>query len=211
LPDQPPPVDHLPPGDQPSAEPPPADRAGEADQPGSPPRRRTVRGAVLAIGALAVALVVVLAVSERDRRGPPVPDFAPEFSGGTLEGDSFAMAAQRGRWVVVNFFSTWCVQCVVEHPELAAFYDRYRGDPDVRLVSVVFQDDVDDVAGFFADHGGDWPVLVTNTGRISIDFGVTAVPETYLVDPLGRVAAKFTGGVTLAGLENQLVRAGAGL
>jgi len=149
---------------------------------------------VLAIGALAVALVVVLAVSERDRRGPPVPDFAPEFSGGTLEGDSFAMAAQRGRWVVVNFFSTWCVQCVVEHPELAAFYDRYRGDPDVRLVSVVFQDDVDDVAGFFADHGGDWPVLVTNTGRISIDFGVTAVPETYLVDPLGRVAAKFTGG-----------------
>ncbi|MCY4272003.1 MAG: TlpA disulfide reductase family protein [bacterium] len=189
-------------------QPPPADRVDEADKPGSP-RRRAVRWAVLAIGALAVALVVVLAVAERDRRGPPVPDFAPEFSGETLEGDSFAMAAQRGRWVVVNFFSTWCVQCVVEHPELVAFHDRYRGDPNIRLVSVVFQDEVDDIARFFVERGGGWPVVVTNTGRISIDFGVTAVPETYLVDPLGRVAAKFTGGVTRAGLEAQLVRAGA--
>ena len=166
---------------------------------------------MLAVGVLAAALIVVLAVSERGRRGPPVPDFAPEFAGETLDGGSFDMAAQRGRWVVVNFFSTWCVQCVVEHPELVAFHDRYRDDPDVRLVSVVFQDDVDVISRFFAQQGGDWPVVVTNTGRIAIDFGVTAVPETYLVDPLGRVVSKFTGGVTLAGLEAQLVRVGAGI
>ena len=164
---------------------------------------------MLVVGVLAVALIVVLAVSERDRRGPPVPDFAPQFSGETLDGGSFDMAAQRGRWVVVNFFSTWCVQCVVEHPELVAFHDRYRDDPNIRLVSVVFQDDVDVIAQFFAERGGDWPVVITNTGRISIDFGVTAVPETYLVDPFGRVVAKFTGGVTLDGLESQLARAGA--
>ncbi|MCQ3812641.1 MAG: hypothetical protein KTV68_19060, partial [Acidimicrobiia bacterium] len=58
--------------------------------------------------------------------------------------------------------------------------------------------------------GGDWPIVISNTGRIAIDFGVTAVPETYLVDPLGRVVSKFIGGVTLAGLESQLARAGAG-
>ena len=139
-----------------------------------------------------------------------MPDFAPEFSGETLNGGSFDMAAQRGRWLVVNFFSTWCVQCVVEHPELVAFHDRYRSDPDVRLVSVVFQDEVDVIARFFTEQGGDWPIVISNTGRIAIDFGVTAVPETYLVDPLGRVVAKFTGGVTLAGLESQLVRLGAG-
>lgn len=188
---------------------PPVDQPVEADQAERPPRLRTVRWVVLVVGLLAAALIVLLAVSERDRRGPPVPDFAPEFSGETLGGGSFDMAAQRGRWVVVNFFSTWCVQCVVEHPELMDFHDRYRGDPNIRLVSVVFQDEVDVIAQFFAEHGGDWPIVITNTGRISIDFGVTAVPETYLVDPFGRVVAKFTGGVTLAGLENQLVRAGA--
>ncbi|WP_419846736.1 TlpA family protein disulfide reductase [Candidatus Poriferisocius sp.] len=186
-----------------------ADQPVDSDQPDQPPRLRTVRWVVLAVGVLASALVVVFAVSERDRRGPPVPDFAPEFSGETLDGGSFDMAAQRGRWVVVNFFSTWCVQCVVEHPELVAFYDRYRNDPDVRLVSVVFQDEVDVIAQFFAKRGGEWPVVITNTGRTAIDFGVTAVPETYLVDPLGRVVSKFTGGVTLAGLEDQLARAGA--
>lgn len=188
----------------------PADQPVCPDQPDQPPRLRTVRWVGLAVGALAVALIVVFAVSERDRRGPPVPDFAPEFAGDTLDGGQFDMAAQRGRWVVVNFFSTWCVQCVVEHPELVAFHDRYRGDPNIRLVSVVFRDEVEVIDQFFAEQGGDWPIVISNTGRIAIDFGVTAVPETYLVDPLGRVVSKFTGGVTLAGLESQLARAGAG-
>ena len=170
---------------------------------------RTVRWVVLAVGLLAVALVVVLAVSERDRRGPPVPDFAPEFAGETLDGGGFDMAAQRGRWVVVNFFSTWCVQCVVEHPELVAFHDRYRGDPDIRLVSVVFQDEVDVITQFFCRAGRRLAGGDHQHRPDRDDFGVTAVPETYLVDPLGRVVAKFTGGVTLAGLETQLVRAGA--
>ncbi len=190
---------------------PPADQPVDSDQPDQPPRLRTVRWVVLAVGVVVAALVVVFAVSERGRGGPPVPEFAPEFSGETLDGGSFDMAAQRGRWVVVNFFSTWCVQCVVEHPELVAFHDRYRGDPDIRLVSVVFQDEVDVIAQFFAERGGDWPVVITNTGRTAIDFGVTAVPETYLVDPFGRVVSKFTGGVTLDGLEAQLGRAGAPL
>ena len=186
-----------------------SDQPVDSNQPGQAPRLRTVRWVGLAVGLLAVALVVVLAVSERGRRGPPVPDFAPGFAGETLDEGSFDMAAQRGRWVVVNFFSTWCAPCVVEHPELVDFHDRYRGDPNIRLVSVVFQDEVDVIAQFFSRRGGDWPVVITNTGRIAIDFGVTAVPETYLVDPFGRVVAKFTGGVTLAELENQLVRAGA--
>ena len=188
----------------------PPDQPVDSDQPGQPPRLRTVRWVVLAVGVLAAAFIVVLAVSNRDRRTPPVPDYAPEFAGETLDGGRFDMAAQRGRWVVVNFFSTWCVQCVVEHPELVAFRDRYRDDPNIRLVSVVFRDEVDVIAQFFAERGGDWPVMVTNTGRAAIDFGVTAVPETYLVSPSGQIAQKFTGGVTEAGLVAELARFGAG-
>lgn len=183
----------------------PSDPSG----PEPPGRPRTVRWIVLVVGVLAAALIAVFTVSERGRGSPPVPDHAPEFAGETLDGGSFDMAAQRGRWVVVNFFSTWCVQCVVEHPELVAFQNSFSDDPDVRLVSVVFQDDLDAIARFFAEQGGDWPVVVTDTGRTAIDFGVTAVPETYLVDPRGRVVAKFTGGVTLAGLEGELIRHGA--
>ncbi|WP_420638506.1 TlpA family protein disulfide reductase [Candidatus Poriferisocius sp.] len=163
----------------------------------------------LAVGLVAAALIGVFAVSERGRGSPPLPEFAPDFAAETLDGNRFDMTVQRGRWVVVNFFSTWCVQCVTEHPELLAFQERYRDNPDVRLISVVFEDDVEAIARFFADHGGDWPVVISDTGRIAIDFGVTAVPETYLVDPLGRVAVRFTGGVTVADLETQLARAGA--
>ncbi|WP_419919969.1 TlpA family protein disulfide reductase [Candidatus Poriferisocius sp.] len=167
-----------------------------------------MRVVVLGVGVLIAGLIVVFAVSERGRGSPPVPEYAPDFTGETLDGGSFNMAVQRGRWVVVNFFSTWCVECVVEHPELVAFYDRYQHDPDVELVSVVFRDDIETIAGFFAAQGGDWPVVVTNTGRVAIDFGVTAVPETYLVSPQGQVVAKFTGGVTSTQLEAELLRFG---
>ncbi|MCY4163726.1 MAG: TlpA disulfide reductase family protein [bacterium] len=177
--------------------------------PTKPPRVRTVRWVVLTIGVLAVALVVVFAVSEREQRVSPLPDFAPEFAGTTLDGSGFDMNAQRGRWVVVNFFSTWCAECVVEHLELVAFHQRYRNNPNIRLVSVVFQDDTEAIARFFAERGGDWPVVVSNTSGAAIGFGVTAVPETYLVDPGGGVVARFVGGVTLAAMQEQLALAGA--
>lgn len=170
---------------------------------------RTVRRVVLAVGVAIAVLVMVLAVSERGRGSPPLPDFAPEFAGDTLSGDRFEMVNWRGRWVLVNFFATWCVECRVEHPELVAFAQRYQDDPDVRLVSVVFRDSTDRIADFFAIHGGTWPVVVSDTRQVAIDFGVTAVPETYLVDPSGRVVVRFTGGVTLADIQEQLVQAGA--
>ncbi len=164
---------------------------------------------MLAVGAVVAALVVVLAISERGRGDPPLPEFAGEFGGYTLAGDRFEMASWRGRWVVVNFFATWCVECRVEHPELVAFANQHRSNPNIRLVSVVFRDDVEMIRSFFATHGGSWPVVTSNTGKAAIDFGVTAVPETYLVDPSGRVVARFTGGVTLRGIEAQLRKAGA--
>ncbi|SVB87235.1 uncharacterized protein METZ01_LOCUS240089, partial [marine metagenome] len=116
---------------------------------------------------------------------------------------------QRGRWVVVNFFSTTCVPCVREHPELVAFADAHRAVDDVRVVSVAFDDRASAVEAFFRERGGDWPVLAATTGRIAVDWGVVAVPESYLVAPSGYVAAKVAGGVERADLESLLSRAGA--
>jgi cytochrome c biogenesis protein CcmG, thiol:disulfide interchange protein DsbE len=103
----------------------------------------------------------------------------------------------------VNFFATWCVPCVKEHPELIAFTESHADD-DVSVVSVSYGRDTE-VQEFFENNGGDWPVITDDDAQISLDFGVTGVPESYVISPDGVVVAKFTG-VTADGLDEIIAR-----
>lgn len=182
------------------------------DQPrGTPPPRRGRTALLVSVVmvVLVAAIVAVLATRQpaTDRRAasPLVGNAAPSLMGETLDGGAFNIDQHRGRWVVVNYFATWCVPCRVEHPELVAF-DRAHGGSagaadDAVLVSVLYDDDTDTAARFFADHGGSWPVVIDRDARIATDWGVAGVPETYLVRPDGRVAVKLIGGVTQDGME----------
>jgi len=185
------------------------DDTGGDDVADAPPtRRRTGLIVSVVVALLAVAFVAVLATSdpasERRSESPLVGRTVPALAGETLDGGSFDIDAQRGRWVVVNFFATWCAPCRVEHPELIDFEEAHRAAGDVALVSVVYRDTETAITDFFAENGGEWPVMLDEDGRAPVDFGVVKVPETYLVDPTGRVAAKFTGGVTQAGLDDAI-------
>jgi cytochrome c biogenesis protein CcmG/thiol:disulfide interchange protein DsbE len=104
----------------------------------------------------------------------------------------------------VNFFATWCAPCEKEHPELRAFAAEHEEIGDAEVVSVVFDDEKDKVEEFFKEQGGEWPVVFDDQTRIGIDYGVSGIPESYLVDPNGIVRVKLIGGVTRAGLDAQL-------
>jgi cytochrome c biogenesis protein CcmG/thiol:disulfide interchange protein DsbE len=151
-----------------------------------------------------VVLATSEPASERRARSPLVGRAVPALAGETLDGGSFDIDDQRGRWVLVNFFATWCAPCRIEHPELQAFEDAHRPVGDAAVVSVVYRDTEANTRDFFADNGGDWPVLLNRDGRAPVDFGVVKVPESYLVDPGGVVVAKFNGGVTQADLDDTI-------
>ena len=172
-----------------------------------------VRTAATVVGLVLALLVVVFATRDagRDRLTTHlVGAVAPPVVGTTVDGDAWDLDAQRGRWLLVNFFSTTCVPCIVEHPELVAFAEAHAGADDARVVSVAFDDSAAAVERFFREAGGGWPVLATGTGHIAVDWGVVAVPESYLVTPSGLVAAKVVGGVDRTGLEDLLDQALAG-
>ena len=126
---------------------------------------------------------------------------APPLAAPTASGGEFDILDEQGRWVVVNFFATWCPPCVAEHPELVAFASR-NGD-DATVVSVAYDEPADVVEAFFEDNGGDWPV-VPDPGSIPLDWAVVKLPESYLVDPGGTVVEKFRGGVTATELESSI-------
>lgn len=183
----------------------PADARGPRP---APPRRHTARNAAIVVGAVLVGLVVLLA-TRGVAEGPNsriVGQAAPEFRGETLDGGTFNLAQHRGEWVVVNFFATWCTPCRIEHPEMKDFVERHRGDP-VQLVSVAFDDQPDAIREFFAEQGGDWPVLSTDTGGIALDYGVQTVPESYVVAPSGQVVGRAEG-VTADDLDAIIEAAG---
>ena len=161
-------------------------------------RRRVAPYVAGAAAVVLLAFVLLLATrkpaEERDQQSPLVGKVVPALSGTTLDGGRYDIDNQRGRYVLVNFFATWCIPCQVEHPELVAFADRHKAAGDASVVSVSFQDSEDNIRRFFAERGGSWPVIAGQNGA-AIDFGVAALPESFLIDPDGRVVYKFVGGV----------------
>ena len=178
----------------------------------APSKRRTGRLVVwiaLPLAAVVVLFVVVLALAPTERNRALerslVGEIAPVVTGVTPSGETFHSDDVRGTWLVVNFFATWCPPCVTEHPELVEFSERRAGD--ATIVSLAFDESESGaVEEFFESNGGDWPVIIEDTGPISIDYGVITVPETYVVSPTGIVVEKLVGGVTADDLDAVLER-----
>lgn len=169
-----------------------------------PSRSNPIRVGALVLGLILVGTIALFAYGRAEDAievSPAVGRVVPNIEGVSLAGEPFDIDALRGQWVVVNLFATWCVPCQVEHPELVAFSDEHAVLGDASLVSVVFADDDETVRAFFDERGGDWPVLGQEYSPIVIDFGATAVPETFLVAPNGLVVERILGGVTRAELN----------
>lgn len=160
-----------------------------------------VRWTALAVGAVVVALIAVLSVGSDDRLNPAnqlLGNRVPAIQGETISGGTYDIDDARGKWVIVNFFATWCTGCINEHPELVALDEWGRETGRAELVAVVFNDPVEAVEAFFAETGGGWPVL--NEPSIPIDFQVSRIPETFLVAPSGQVVQHLQGEVEAAPL-----------
>jgi cytochrome c biogenesis protein CcmG/thiol:disulfide interchange protein DsbE len=153
----------------------------------------------MGVGAV-VALLVVLLITrqpagDQSSASPIVGKRAPALEGTPIQGKRFVVAAN-DRWLLVNFFATWCTPCVAEHPELRAFSEEHQSDGKARVVSVVYGDKPAQVRKFFGEHKGTWTVLDSDDGRTALDWGVAKVPESFLVSPTGVVLERFSGGVT---------------
>ena len=176
-----------------------------------PPRRRTVLLIAVAVAVVIAVLVVVFARAkggEHDSAKTPLIDQpAPPVRTTTIDGQPFDLSQRKGSWVVLNFFGTWCPPCVQEHPELLRFATSQAPQTDgAELVTVVSNDDPAKVRQFFRDNGGTWPVLQDPNGEIYVAFGVSKVPETWIIDPNGYVRYRSIATVTADGLAATLAQ-----
>ncbi|MBK8330979.1 MAG: redoxin domain-containing protein [Acidimicrobiaceae bacterium] len=192
-----------------------ADPGAELELGAAPSRRRIAPIIVLAVAAVLAGLFWVLAVSRSgtaDELGvvdsPLIGRPAPSLRGTTIDGEPFDLARRKGSWVVLNFFQSDCVPCKAEHPELVKFAEQLATYTETTEIYTIAQD-IDseaDVRAFFDERGGAWPALRDEDGLVYVSFGVSQVPETFIVDPDGVVRVRWAGqvdAITLSQLVQQ--------
>ncbi len=131
--------------------------------------------------------------------GKRVPDFSLPGLG---EGAGFTAADLQAvkRPMLVNFFASWCVPCIIEAPELMAL--SKEGLP---IWGVAYKDAVPAAKGFLAKHGDPYARLAADKpGQVAIDWGVYGVPESYLLDADGIVRWRMAGPITREIAADQL-------
>jgi cytochrome c biogenesis protein CcmG/thiol:disulfide interchange protein DsbE len=155
---------------------------------------------ICVLGALVALLAYGLAQNEPDRavdealaRGERKP--APALELPRLEGGGrAALADYRGQVVVLNFWASWCEPCRDESPLLQRWHRRMQGRGGT-VLGVDMYDVTGPAQNFIDEYGLTYPMLKDKDGEGVKQFGVVAYPETFVIDPQGRIAAVQRGPV----------------
>jgi len=181
------------------------------DESDGAPRRRVAPFVALVVALVLGGLFVVLAGADPARNETADTQLldrpAPVASGVYADGTTFDLSRRKGSWVVLNFFTSNCAPCRREHPELLRFAEQQAalGADGAELYTIAVGGEPHDVVEeYFADNGGDWPVVFDGDGRFSVAFGVSKVPETWIIDPDGVVRGRVISEVTADFLSSRI-------
>ena len=148
----------------------------------------------------ALPLLLLLAygfrLNPRDVPSPLVGRPAASFTLTTFEGQPVSLDGLRGKVVVLNFWASWCrPACYEEAPVLERGWRAWK-DRGVTVVGVDIQDTLEAGQKFIRDFSLTFPNARDTSGKVSIDYGVYGVPETFFIDRRGRIRSKHVGAVT---------------
>jgi cytochrome c biogenesis protein CcmG/thiol:disulfide interchange protein DsbE len=163
---------------------------------------------VVVVAGLMIAFAVFL------QQGPPgflpsqlVGKSAPEFTLPPLDAEAQNFTREelsQGRPTVINFFASWCTPCRVEHPTLQAMAAR----GDITLYGIDYKDDPEKARAFLTELGNPFGrINEDRDGRAAIDFGVTGVPETFVIDGNGVIKAHYAGPLSNAVVQGLILPA----
>jgi thiol-disulfide isomerase/thioredoxin len=120
--------------------------------------------------------------------GKPAPMF--EYADST--GKMWKLADLRGKVVFINFWATWCTTCESEMPYKEALHQKMQGKP-LQMLGMLFRDDPENLPDYYKTHKVSAPTLISPGNEAAKIFGITGVPETFIVDKEGIIREKLVG------------------
>ena len=118
---------------------------------------------------------------------------APKFILKDLDGKKVSLKDYKGKYLLINFWATWCAPCKIEMPSIEGLYQRFKfGKFDVLAISNdMFGEKV--VRPYINAHGFTFTVLLDPILKVSKQFGVVSLPTTFLIDPNGKIIGVLGG------------------
>ena len=148
--------------------------------------------------ALGISIFILLKLNESEiffsgtvklEVGKPAPDFT--FPG--LDGKMISLSDHKGKAVLVNIWATWCGPCVDEMPSMEKLYQELRNKDFEILAISIDSDGAKVVAPFMQEYKLTFPALIDSEGSIKESYGVTGVPESFIIDQHGILVKKIIG------------------
>jgi cytochrome c biogenesis protein CcmG/thiol:disulfide interchange protein DsbE len=161
---------------------------------------------VLVFALLGVLLAVGLKIADRKSElpSPLVGKPMPSFSLPLLGQDGVVVNSDDliGEPFLVNFWASWCVTCRVEHPVI----EQLARSGAIRIIGLNFRDEPEDALAWLDRFGNPYAMNIQDySGRTSIDFGVYAAPESFLIDETGTIVFKQLGALTPEVIEKEIL------
>jgi thiol-disulfide isomerase/thioredoxin len=113
------------------------------------------------------------------------------------------MTDLKGQFVVLNFWSTWCVPCIKEMPEFQKAHESLN--PKVKIIGINLGESKEKIGEFVQNNRLSFPILLDGYGNVSQEYEVIHLPVTYFITPDGIIRDKiFGGGVTEKMIEAKI-------
>jgi cytochrome c biogenesis protein CcmG/thiol:disulfide interchange protein DsbE len=159
-------------------------------------RRLKTTAQLLALACVAGLLALLVWQLGHQQHAPGVGAMAPAFTLRRLEGPGkVSLASYRGKPVVLNFWASWCQPCKSEAAVLERDWSSYESRGIVFL-GVDYHDLASDARRFVSAHSLTFPMLEDGSGKVTGSYGISQVPETYVLNRKGRVVAHLAGPIT---------------
>ncbi len=128
---------------------------------------------------------------------------AQDFVFKDLQGKEQRLQDYRGKWVLVNFWATWCPPCLEEIPDLVSLHEAHK-KADMVVIGVALDSSKESVVEFVAKKRVSYPVVVGDYDQAAQVGEVEALPTSYLYDPTGELVSYQQGMVTRASVESYI-------
>lgn len=158
-------------------------------------KRIWIRGAIIAVLAVASIYTIYGAVTKEQQALLQVGDTAPNFTLQDLEGEQQTLADYRGQGVVLNFWGTWCEPCKKEMPAFDKYYQQFK-DRGVQMLAINVAESDYAVKSFVQQYGMTFPVAIDHTKSVLRAYNIEPLPTTMLINEQGEIVKIITGEMT---------------
>lgn len=118
---------------------------------------------------------------------------APDIELFNSNRDKTTLSSLKGSVVFINFWATWCESCVEELPSINRLFSYFADNTDLKILTILYKDDIHNALEYMSRNRYSFPVFFTMDSSAAKKYGITGIPETFIIDKRGIVRNKIIG------------------